>query len=538
MALAWGNPWRGLSQAGQITLPNSATKTTSQPAQVHTGHADEYGQTLLQRGPAAGVTRTQAELDADAASGRTWRTDAILSGARFHLYGKPLDGFVYCAPDGSRWLLRSGDLSMALDSSAPWTVTLTLARFGEFAGSFSEQAVTATLSDLGQAETDPESTAGTACHTQICDIMPDGSKALIMIYQPVRPFGPSPGFHPLHKRPLGWLELSLSGGAAGITASLSVARTRQQALGTGTWQGVSSTSVIRFEQDNALAIVDMGSYFEYTYTPQPLGATGSDGRSWVDNNGAYSYEFTDRILALWYTSSGALEEVTLSVSTTGTVSNPPPTETISGSQVQHVPKDGGQSTIVSDTRFHELGRTSTVSEAYSVLLKRGAVVIDQSEGTAEATLAVARNFIFGTDAYRTTTADAVTVEGVTYSSSGSSSGQGPQIMLGAATPRWFSSLLPGNSAPQAAFRATDMQIYTPDVWLFIDPLRYSNNLLALRRNWIVLETGAETWQHGPAALPGGFDPGAATVPFNALFGSYNPATGEASRDQTQPTCWI
>lgn len=537
---AWGNPWRGKVQGGAIALPGGASKITEQPQQLNARHYDELGATYLQRGPLAAVTRSPEELAADAAAGRTWRTDAILSGARMHLYGTRLDGWVYCAADGSRWLVSAAPLTVALQTDQPFTASLTLTRFGDFSGPAAQQSVAVSLAELGQAEPDPTHPAGIEAYCAVCDIRPDGSKALLMIYQPVVPFAQSSGWHPLHKRPLGWLELEFSAGDDGFTSTLTVVRTRSQALGSGVWDNYSATDVAMWLQSDSASSVDKGTYYEYTYTPQPLAASGSSGWGWIESSSAYQFGFSGRILALWYDSEGIPEEVTLDALTYGSVSNPPPIEVVSGTQVQHIPKDGSPGSVISDTRQHSLSRTCTVSETYSVVLKRAGVVIDSSSGTASVSLDVTRRFITldGQQPYSGSRTESVVIEGVTDEQSSEINNSGPVQAVGQLSPVRFTSLMPGNSAAQSSFRATGLYVSSPGGTLTIDPLRYSNNLIGLRRQKVRYSNGSEAFSHGPAAIPGGSHPGLSEVGALAIFGSYNPATSEVSRDQTTPVCWV
>lgn len=536
---AWGNPWRGKVQGGAIALPGGASKITEQPQQLNARHYDELGATYLQRGPLAAVTRSPEELAADAAAGRTWRTDAILSGARMHLYGTRLDGWVYCAADGSRWLVSAAPLTVALQTDQPFTASLTLTRFGDFSGPAAQQSVAVSLADLGQAEPDPAHPAGTEAYCAVCDIRPDGSKALLMIYQPVVPFAQSSGWHPLHKRPMGWVELQLSGGVSGITAVLTVVRTRAQTMGSGTWSNYASGGGVGWEQSDESATVDMGDYLEITYTPRPLtsSVTGTSF-SWSLAAGNYSYSFSGRILALWYTAGGDLEEATLDAATSGTVANPPPTEVVAGSMVIHVPKAGGASTTISDTRVHTLSRTCTCSEQFSVTFRRGGVAVDQSSGAADSSIFNERRFIWQTAPEYVSRASQVLLDGVTDSEESSTEVAEIRQYLAAISPRWFNALMPGNSAAQSAFRATDMLLLTPGRQVEIDPVRYSNNLIGLRRYQYDYASGVESWRHGPAARPEGVNGGDEVVAFGAVFGSFNPATQEVVRDQTSAVCWI
>jgi hypothetical protein len=542
MALpAWGNPWRGKVQAGVISLLGGTTKPTTQPTAQNARHYDELGATYLQRGPLAAVSRSTEELAADALAGRSWRNDAVLSGARMHLYGKRLDGWIYCAPDGSRWLVSTGPLCVGIQTDQPLSVTLSLTRFGEFAGGPAETVnPIAALADLQQTEPDPTFPAGTQAYGAVCDIRPDGSKALVMLYVPVVPFAQNSGFHPLSKRPVGWLELTLSGGVGGITATLTVVRTRAQAFGVGSWSISRAVYVQRWVADDALAIVDMGTYYEYTSTPQPLLTEPfGDGWTWLEGGGPSVQSFTGRILALWYLPNGDLEEVTLDLSVTSTFDNPPPADVVSGSLVQHVFKDGAPTVTISDDRAHYITRACPCTEALSIKLKRGGVLVEEVAGSASSSLTQTRRFIWASGfPFSSTTNHSVTLNGATATDAQSFDNSGPTLGLGAIGPTWFPSAFNGNSAAQAAYRSTDMSFSTLAGFYIADVVRYSNNLLAMRLYHSSNTNGAQTWRHGPAALPGGVHAGAALVPEFSLFGAYNPATGEVLRDQSQATCWI
>lgn len=535
----WGSPWRGKIQGGLIELPNATTKASPQPQGLLARHYDELGYTYLQRGPLASAARTPEELAADGAVGRTWRTDAILSGARMYLYGAALNGWVYCATDGTRWLVPADALRVSLQTDQPLSVDLTLKAFGDPGAPAAEQVVNAAVADLGQAEPDSAYPAGTTAYSVVCDITPTGDRALLMLYQPVIPFSSTSGFHPLHKRPLGWLELELTGGAAGITATLTVVRTRAQAFGSGVKTLIDYTTVTKFEQPDTLSRVDMGTYYEDTYTPTPLGATGATGWSWDEGAGNFEFSFANRILALWYLPDLTLEECTLDVSVTATENNPAPTETISGSHVQHVPKNGDPTIVISDDREHKISRSSSATEACSIKLKRGGVLIEEVSGSATSALSQTRWFIRQSgDPWTSDRTDSVTIAGVTDDSSGSFSGSPPPQGLGVLHASWLTAALPGNSPAQAAYRSSDMLLLTPARSVTLDPLRYSNNLLSLRRYTFLNADSSETYQAGVAARPGGTDGALVTTSFGALFGAYNPATTEVVRDQTTAVCWI
>lgn len=88
-------------------------------------------------------TRTAEEVAADTAAGRTWLDYGIVSGLNHRLYGKSLNlpgspGWIYCAPDGSKWLAR-----FLLANST--TVRLTFRRFGTISRSASDTNIVQTV---------------------------------------------------------------------------------------------------------------------------------------------------------------------------------------------------------------------------------------------------------------------------------------------------------------------------------------------------------------------------------------------------------
>lgn len=535
---AWGNPWRGLLQGGQIQLPNGSTKAAPQPTFINTRHWDEQGATFLQRGPLAGVTRSSEELAADAAAGRTWRDDAILSGQRMSLYGKTLNGWVYCAPDGLRWRVRTTTLMVPITTSMPLNLNVTLHKFGEFGGTDVSQVVNLALADLQQTDPSPSYPSGTAANLMVCDITQDGSRALLMIYQPVVPFSPpSTNWHPLHKRPLGWLEVAFTSEDGIVSASVTVVRSRSQTLGTSALSDPINTQADGYIQTDTLVRVDMGTYYEDTYTPRPLAASGSLSNRWVwmENAGTYERSISGRVLALWYKEDGGLEEVTIDVSSSGPVSNPPPTETVSGSLVQRVQKSNGAVTVISDDRAHSLARTCSATENFSYVLKRGGAIIDQTTGVASTSIPQTRWFT-GIQQIEATENSSATIDAETNSRSLPLSSSHGEALYSVA-PGWLAVPSLGSGSDEFFYRATDITLVFPSfTTITLTPLRYSNNLIALRRTRDA--SGINSYTHGPAAFPEGSDPTSSGVSLNAVYGSYNPATGEVVRDKTQPVCWI
>lgn len=540
--ITWGNPYRGLCSGGSISLPGGGTRACAQP---WGDTDDDYGQTLLQRGPGAYIERTVEEAERDIQLGYTWRTDALLSGVEFELYGRPLGGFIYCAADGSRWRITA--LWSDIQAHQPLDIVLTASRFGEWDGAADERTLTASLADIGQADPDPALPVSDIVSVAVCDLQPDGSRALLMLYVPyatIEAWGY--GHRNICKRPLGWLELTISGDASGLSASLAVVRTRGQALGTGVvrqsnWSGSGELTLAGLTSTS----VDMGTYNEVTYTyAAGLGETHGYGRLNADNE----ISISNRIVALWYTATG-FEEVTLDYRWTESGGNAVPLETTSGQRIEHHSKDGGAVTVIEDTLQHEVSRTGQLDGALTVSLHRADLLIDQVTGSASNAMDLQRvlRSPSGTSQSRTETGS-----GVLDGSAGSIT---EPMAFDANTPFFttvdtsrLAPLLPGSTSNmpriQALASGYSAEMYMTD-WYRADTnvRRYSNNLLApvVASGPYDFDAGVyrTTTRTGPAAYPGGqADTGLATGANTRWYGSYNPATGEIIRDQSSPACWI
>ncbi|WP_330114927.1 hypothetical protein SA496_01270 [Pseudomonas sp. JS3066] len=206
----WGWPWHGRIDAAGLHLPNGQTKTHPLPERPWNTYRLRVPGTPV-------VTRTPEQLAADVAAGRQWWSEAILCGRFFQLYGKEMGGWIYCAPDGSRWLIRR-DLAKAI-------------RFGEIGQPSDQRTLTINNpSDTGQAT--PVVDLGNGPVTALqwedpIDISADGRKAIFMLYTS------DPGY-PARERPipLGFLLAEVTGGlGTPFVLNVSVLRTRAQTLG-------------------------------------------------------------------------------------------------------------------------------------------------------------------------------------------------------------------------------------------------------------------------------------------------------------------
>lgn len=164
------------------------------------------------------------ELAAEQALGRTWQNYSLLSGGNFMLAGRELYGWIYCAPDGARWLVKTAVTEngyASFNASGAFNMALTFTRFGEFGGEAQESGTNVTLADHGQPVTglngDPTN------YVFVGSISSDGSKVILNVFGMLSA--------PVTYGPQGLLLLELSGIGPDITASLSVLKTRAQMLG-------------------------------------------------------------------------------------------------------------------------------------------------------------------------------------------------------------------------------------------------------------------------------------------------------------------
>lgn len=249
----WGWPWHGLIRPaanpsqGEIVLPNGQTR--EHPLTGSTNYR------IYVPGTPA-VLRTPEQLAADEAAGREWWNEAILSGTS--LYGKDLGGWLYCSPDGSRWVI---DLA---GSQAR--------RMGEVNKPAETKAMSVTWpADNGQSTPILDFGEGELPYQQWpvpIDISSDGRKAILMLYVRDAAYGPLE-----RPMPVGFLLVEVTGGAATpFAANITVLYDRAETLGT---TGYESDLVV-----------------EHSPTG-PISAEGTETR-----------EIIDRIWAVWFNESG------------------------------------------------------------------------------------------------------------------------------------------------------------------------------------------------------------------------------------------
>lgn len=530
----WGCPFHGLVRNGQLQLPNGQAKTWPQPVRMRQNQWDEPGYTYPVRMPnVAPVERSPDELSADQARGIEWRSDAVLAGAYFQLHGRNLQGWVYCAPSGAKWLVSPLNIANQVNTSATLTLELLISRFGVLGGVSDERTQFVSLADLGQAEpnaADP-SPAGTTTWLQVVDVKPDGSRALIMVFRPVYEFSSS-GSHPLHKIPLGWLELAMAEADGQLLASLSVVRTRAQAFGTVVqWvNGDPATQWVRVRPAQQETSVPGDGYTDVTLTPQPLqeGGAGTDVTAWVHSR-QQRRQITGRIVAMWYAGSG-YDLVTLDMQQEYDETAPAPVETISGSRVERRYTNGTVQ-VLSDNRVHRLAWAGAANMQSSLTLRLNGALIDSTSTAGELTQQRTASWYDSDRPWSLAITESV--EGVA-TSSGSSTVDGGNNIGDSPMSSFAALCVPYNSPAQAAYYLYGWELYTANNWVQLEICRQSNTLVGFERNKPL--AGVRSW--GPLSSRTGIHAQTVTPSGLARYGSENPNTGAVTRNQTTPVCHV
>jgi hypothetical protein len=500
----WGCPWHGPVQGGVLTLPNGATMAWPQPpaAVAQIGGApkempDTYGTTHRIKVPGvADVARSPAELAADQAAGREWRSDALLAGGRQQLYGRTLDGWLYIDPDGVRWRVSCPALheDVLHPFGAALNASVTLSRFGEFGRAPESYSYPISLADWQQSgEIEFSETGG---RLMVDAINSSGSAVVLLIHR--RRLMTA---DPMVRWPLGFLELTLSGPGAQAVMELRVARSRAQTLQlarsfdlgegyqAGWYSGPPSYSAQwRVQLASTPPGPGEGNFAEW------------GGRALSIYSGAVSLDIR-RLLALWYDANDTLVEVAFVLAWSGSITMPAPTE-----GAEHV---------------------TSGSATWSATIEVGALACGTVTGawTATTTETVDQS---GNGTYSMSAT--ITVDGVDYpiSAGGAIFAQSWAPLAyddawlysaGMLDPYWFE---------QRAFESTGFSGRLALV-------RYSGQVLGLR-----VQRGGEHYAYHPVATPAGAH-GSVTLRAQALerlYGSYSATTQQTRWLETSPVCYV
>jgi hypothetical protein len=289
----WGWPWHGrVDTLNRLHLPNGQTMPYFPPSRAnHTYRVKVPG--------VAPVVRTLEELAADTALGREWRNEAIMQAHM--LYGRELDGWIYSAPDNTRWVIR-------LSGSA--------VRFGVLGGKPESQALPVSWPTDDIEVGDELNLGGTPYLVQRwplpVDVAPDGARAIFMLYANDPSF--NVGLRPL---PLGFQLVTVSGESGAISLSITTLRTLEQTLGTAVFEDLRE----REERTNRQTVPphpgtsrDLApDRLKSDDPPGTVYATGDaqTGSDYMKSVGTMASHVLGRILALWFNPLGEIIECTL-----------------------------------------------------------------------------------------------------------------------------------------------------------------------------------------------------------------------------------
>ncbi|MDP2244009.1 hypothetical protein [Pseudomonas sp.] len=289
----WGWPWHGrVDTTGRLHLLNG----TIMPYLL----SDWANHTYRVKVPGvAPVARTTEELAADYERGREWRNEAIMQG--LDLYGQSLGGWIYSAPDDSRWIIR-------LSGSAT--------RFGVLGGAPAEQTLTVAwpADDIQPGDELTINSSPVVVKRWILpvDIAPDGARAIYMLYvdDPAYNVG-------VRKLPVGFQLVTVTGETGAITLEISTVRTMQQTLGTAVFgdgrETEQRTNRQTTPQHPGTSRHLAPDRLKSDDPPGTVYATGSaqTGADYAKIVGPMSSNVTGRILALWFGSAGDVIECTI-----------------------------------------------------------------------------------------------------------------------------------------------------------------------------------------------------------------------------------
>lgn len=492
----WGGPWHGLVQGGALPLSGGASIPYPQPpgaAYTQSGSTifltGTYGSTFRLRVPGVpAVVRSAEELAQDEMSGRQWRSEAILSGSRFQLHGKPMDGWIYIDPAGARWLVRCPQFnSQTLRSlNSPLNITVTLTRFGDL-GCVPEvysQTVTLPLDAVGYSG---------SVILPIDAIKSDGSAVIISCQ------GRSNDHFTC-----GFIELAISGLGAEAVLAASVVRN---------W---SQVNVIDSPPSPALLWVDASNPSAGWMETEPANVL----RSSRELVGEFSRELR-RIIALWYDENDQLKDVVAKFVGAYTHNAPRP------------PLDAPGNIL-------DFSTTSDVTGEYAIEV--GGAVIDSLQISSNLSLQYATGV---TEWDFSATVDGGMLSGSSSINNGVTNAPFPEIgyvinrlgsgLLEPIEDFSFVSLVPRNFSPLGA--GTFFQAVIRPYW-------YSRQVVGFRSS---TENGApdpasRRWRFRPPVTPSGLAGGATidiTTPTGPTFyGSHDPYSGSAVWGQSTPVCYV
>ncbi|MCQ4311682.1 hypothetical protein NAV33_07210 [Pseudomonas stutzeri] len=521
MTPVWGCPWHGLVKGGQLTLPNEQVMSHPQPS----GEPWQCGSTALIKHPfAPEIVRNDDEQAMDAANGWQWWDRAILSGIQ--LYGKNMEGWIYIDPVGDCWNVRTSLSTAHLNGG---TCTVTLTRFGTVPKEPDSYSYDVIVPSMGQST--PTITGGNDIRVLRFHTSPTGNGAMFEV---------SVEFREDYDRywtwrPVGWVEVTLSGQGADCTAEVVVRKTRAQTLGSTSYvdqDGVADNYYLENLPDGTSRVV------------REVPTSGNNyGALAIHNTSVFVYEgsYSDYVVAMLYDEAGALHELTLNGHGVTDYNDPP--------LVHTGPTSFGVNEPVTGTWTSNRTATSTLTVTYKL---DGVALCSYEYSVTEAiTESLIRRLKDGGGTERineTAVSSAFTPGGEfnqSYSSVPTSANIGGSFWL-----PWFDSTVP----PEP--RYTPSRAGTSPLWFSEDnvegrlsmyPVRHSNQIFGFLL-WELPDEGANyrvryeaevATPAGAATLPTlDVDQGNANFYFEKhAYASYCPVTQQVTRD-IEPICYV
>lgn len=505
--IRFGCPYHGMIKGGEIHLPNDGRQATPQPVGMVDG--DLAGSTYLQRMPWApgGV-----DTEEDVLAGRHWADYAILGGCRQMLHGKALSGWIYAAPDGKPWWVDiSNLLSVSVGNS--FSRTVRLRPFGQVGRPGSTRSVSVSLSSTGQST--PSLTG--ARSLWLADITPDGSRAILEVVL-ITEHNPDPGLGRIY--PVGYWLLELTGSGSGISASLSVLRTRAEVLGTMSDSGPIPQVPFPYTTYGISISGSGGGVYTITWA-------GAEHNVAYREDGARHISVTGRIVGMWFDSAGNPTEVTLNMTRSISVSSAYTDESTGGPLIQTSLPGGGSSWSGS-----ELVRIS----------------VDEVEASDTLTFTLANQGVARSFTMAKSISNRETRTRIPYGDNAT----GPQgvheseFQSALDTP-WHSWA----SAEEAIITGTGSEM-TPQQQamilngypfmsipgsgaVYLGLLRYSNNLMRLAL--VRTDSSPYEWYLSGALTPAGPVGGSTSTDADHRYASWNPATNEIAGPADEPVCF-
>ncbi|RMH86432.1 hypothetical protein EA796_00960 [Pseudomonas sp. AOB-7] len=468
------------------------------------------------------VTRSEDELADDQAAGLQWRNEAMLSGGFLTLHRRALSGWIYTDPAGVRWWARCELLNdnYQHDVSAPLTLTLLLARFGEFVAAPESYSYSVTVIDFGLAGGHPlQVPAGLRLRALIDDIRHDGSRVSVMLHQRL-PTGDNPDI----RRPFSWLELSIAGPGQDASVAIAVAHSITASTVVSTVRAAPSdylagdlTEWVDGVPQEPEFVVLPGSYGEGGNPPGPEhheeDGAGNLLRRWrvragVTYSGSASFQLS-RIAAVWYDAEGEATPLWQDYQASFDIAWPVPDES---------------------------GLTSSMATQWTVRWRLGEAELGAVAGSGEASMLHEWNpLTFGTV---NETLESV-VDGASTSSSQTYEHDAFNWRHATVTP--FGALnLASTDADAAKFAAKEFARfgYVPN-FQPIRVVRYSNHVIGMR---VQRPSDPVAYAFHPPITPSGIAAGEVHVSTNlslvGRYGSWCPATGQAVWRLSSPASYV